>query len=288
MRASSLLTLLLFLGASTALATTEFEQARALFDAKRYPEARVMLEKIVAAEPTNAAACHYLGRVLAARNDPNASEEALPWLEKAVELEPKNPVYLGIYGGTSLQIADKKHSISAALKGRDAMEKAVAIDPGYLDARDGLFQLYQRAPWPIGSSAKAAAHLEEIRKRDPDRATILGAIAKTNAKDFDAAFRICDEALAQNPNNYVALYQYGRTAAVSGRNLERGLERLKQCLTIEPPNPSASTHSHAWNRIGNILEQLKRPTEARAAYETALRLDAGNRQASDALAKLGK
>ena len=288
MRAPPLILLLTVVIAPTALATTDFEQARALFDAKRYPEARVALEKVVAAEPTNAAACHYLGRVIAARNDEHASEQALPWLEKAVELEPRNPVYLGIYGGTSLQIADKKHSISAAMKGRDAMEKAVAIDPGYLDAHDGLFQLYQRAPWPIGSNAKAAAHLEEIRKRDPDRAMILGAVARTNAKEYDAAFRICDEALATNPNNYLALYQYGRTAAVSGRNLERGLDRLKQCLSIEPPNPSASTHSHAWNRIGNILEQLKRPAEARAAYETALRLDAGNRQASDALARLGK
>src|SRR2546422_709225 len=82
------------------------------------------------------------------------------------------------------------NSISAALKGRDAMEKAVALDPAYLDAHDGLFQFYQRAPWPIGGTSRAAAHLEEIRKRDPDRATVLEAIAKTNAKDYAAAFKI--------------------------------------------------------------------------------------------------
>src|SRR6185436_19616833 len=104
----------------------------------------------------NAEACHYLGRAITARNDNAAFEEGLKWLAKAVELEPNNAVYLGIYGGTSLQLAARNSSISAASKGRDAMEKALTIDPDYLAAREGLFQFYQRAPWPIGSSAKAA------------------------------------------------------------------------------------------------------------------------------------
>ena len=266
--------------------STELEAALALFNAKRYPEARVELEKIIAADPTNAAAHHYLGRTIIARNDTAALEEGMVSLGKAVELEPNNAVYLGIFGGTSLQLAGRTNAISAAMKGRDAMEKALTIDPEYLMAREGLFQFYQRAPWPLGSSAKAAKQLEEIRKRDPDLATILGVVSKTTAKDFGAAFQLCEDLLNKKPANYVALYQYGRTASISGQNLERGLECLQQCLRFEPPTPASPTHSHVWQRIGNILEQLKRPTEARAAYESSLKLDPSNRAASEALAKL--
>lgn len=267
-------------------ASGDFAAAHALFGARRYPEARIALEKILAAEPRHAAACHYLGRAIAARNDAIALDEALPWLAKAVELEPKNAIYLGIYGGILLQQAGRTASYSAATKGREAMEKAIALDPDYLDAREGLFQFYQRAPWPVGSSAKANAQLEEIRQRDPARAIILSVLLKVNAKDYAAAFKLCEEALARNPADYVALYHFGRTASISGANLTRGLASLHACLKLEPPTPASPTHSNAWQRIGNIEERLQRPAEARAAYEAALKLDASNRQAADALAKL--
>ena len=262
------------------------DAALALFKTRRYPEARPMLEQIVAENPKNAAANHYLGRTIAARGDTAALEEALPWLAKAVELEPGNAVYLGIFGGTSLQLAGRTNSLSAANKGREAMEKAIAIDPNYLEAREGLFQFYERAPWPIGSNAKAKVQLEEIRKRDPDQATILGAVSLTRAKNFAAAFKMCDDVLAKNPDNYAALYHFGRTASISGEHLERGLTCLKKCLTFEPPTPASPTHSHVWHRTGIILEQLNRPADARVAYETALKLDPSNRPASDALANL--
>jgi tetratricopeptide (TPR) repeat protein len=272
----------------TAAAGAELEAALSLFNAKRYPEARPLFEKIVGADSNNAAACHYLGRTIAARGDTAALEESLGWLAKAVELEPKSAVYLGIFGGTALQVAARTHSLSAAKKGRDAMEKALAIDPDYLEAREGLFQFYERAPWPLGSSANAKAQLEEIRKRDPDLATILGVGSQTRAKNYAAAFRMCDDVLAKNPDNYTALYHFGRTASISGQHLERGLASLQKCLTFEPPTPASPTHSNVWHRIGIILEQLQRPGDARAAYETALKLDPSNQQASSALANLNK
>jgi tetratricopeptide (TPR) repeat protein len=275
---------LLFRAAIEAQPT--LDAARALYEAKRYPEARQALEKIVAAEPRNAAAMHYLGLTIKRRNDPAALPEAVKWLAKAADLDPKNAIYLGDFGGSSLQLASRTNSISAATKGRDAMEKALALDPDYLDAREGLIQFYQRAPWPIGSSAKAAAHLAELRKRDPDRATVLSVMMKANAKDFTAAFQLCDDVLAKTPDNYAALYQFGRTASISGQHLERGLECLQKCLTQTPPSPASPTHSNVWQRIGNLQERLQRPDDARQAYGAALHLDPGNQQAASALAKL--
>jgi tetratricopeptide (TPR) repeat protein len=274
------------IAAAAAPAAAEFDAALALFNARRYPEAREAFEKIVATDPKNAAAHHYLGRTITARNDTPALVEGIVSLAKAIELEPDNAVYLGIFGGTSLQLAGRTSSLSAATKGRDAMEKALTIDPDYLTAREGLFQFYQRAPWPIGNRAKAEAQLVEIRKRDPDLGTILGVVSKTNARDYEAAFNLCAEVLQKQPDNYTALYHFGRTASISRQQLDRGLACLQRCLNFEPPTPASPTHSHAWQRIGNIQEQLNRPAEARTAYETALKLDPSNRQAADALAKL--
>lgn len=272
-------------GAAVAATSADFETAKAHFHARRFAEARAGFEKIVAAEPKNAAAHHLLGRTIASRNNNASMEEALKWLGKAVELEPANVIYLGIFGGTSLQYARRSNSLGAATRGRDAMEKAVALDPGYLEAREGLIQFYQRAPWPLGSNAKAAAHLEEVRKRDPDRATLLSVTMKAAAKDYAGAFKLCEEVLVKQPANYVALYQYGRTASLSGQNLERGLERLRQCLEHEPPNAAAPTHSQVWHRIGVIQQALKRNDDAKRAFETALKLDPSNRQSADALGK---
>lgn len=264
----------------------EFKSAFDLFNAKRFPEAAAAFESILSADPKNAAAHHYLGRTILKRNDKTALEEALASLARAVELEPDNAVYLGIYGGASLQLAGRTHSLSAANKGREAMEQALRLDPNYLEAREGLFQFYQRAPWPVGSAAKAKVQLEEIRKRDPDLATILEVGSKTNAREYAAAFKLCEDVLRKNPDNYTALYHFGRTASISGQNLERGLTSLQRCLQLDPPTPAAPSHSNVSQRIGNVLEQLNRPTDARAAYHSALELDPANRQAADALRKL--
>lgn len=257
-----------------------------LFSARRYPEARVALERIVAATPDNAAALHYLGRTLVARHDLGAVEEGLRHLARAAELEPRNAVYLGIYGGAALQHAGRTRSLLHATRGREAMEQALALDPGYLDAREGLFHFYQRAPWPLGSSAKADAQLEEIRRRDPDLATVLSVGSRVNAKDYAGAFQLCNEVLARQPDNYTALYHLGRCASISGQQLERGLASLQKCLTLAPPTPAAPSHSNVWHRIGNVLEQLQRPDDARAAYRSALERDPNNRQATEALTRL--
>lgn len=272
--------------AAEATGSPAFLAAETLFKARRYPEARAELEKIVVAEPQNAAACYYLGLAWKLRNDTEAMEQAVVWLAKAVELEPKNATYLADFGGTSLQLASRTRSYTAATKGRDAMEKSLTMDPNNLDAREGLFQFYTRAPWPIGSSAKAAAHLAEIQKRDLNRGTVLAVITKANAKDYTGAFSLCESVLAKDPAHYVACYQYGRTAALCGQNLERALGCLKKCLAQTPPSPASPSHSNVWQKIGHIQEQLKQPTEARAAYQTALQLDASNQEARDALAKL--
>ena len=275
--------LALFL-ASTALATP-LDDAIALYKEKKIPEARAELEKITAAEPKNAAASHYLGLTLIRTRDPALFEAAVDWLGKAAQLEPDNTTYLFEYGGSSLQLAGKKHSLGAANRGRDALEKVVQLDPAHLSAHEALYQFYQQAPWPIGSSSKANAHLEEIRKRDPDRALLILISTKTNSKDYAEAFKLCDEALAKTPDNYIVLLLYGQAALSSGQNLESALVRLKKCLSLTPP-PKAGGPAFVHWRIGSILEKMGDKPAARSAYEASLAEDSNFTQARSALQKL--
>jgi tetratricopeptide (TPR) repeat protein len=263
------------------------DESVALFRSRQFGEAQAKLEQLVAAEPKNAAACYYLGMTLRERAGPTEGlKAALVWLKKAADLEPNNADYLADYGGTALLYAEKHRSITAAIHGRDAMEQALRLDPHDTDTRQALFEFYMQAPWPLGSQAKAAAHLEAIRKSDRARAEALGVRVKTDSRDFDGAFRDCDALLAANPADYSALYEYGGCAARSGRNLERGLGFLQRALTLPPPSPASPNPGKIWCLIGELHAQLGHPDQARAAYESALKFDAADATAAAALAKL--
>lgn len=269
----------------SALAAAPLDDAIALYDAKRYPEARAALEKLTAAEPTNAAAAHQLGLTLLLRGDTNALKDAVPWLAKAAELEPTNSTYLADFGGPCMQLADKTNSLSGATRGRDAMLKAIELNPNNLDAREGVMQFFAQAPWPIGSSVKAAAQADEIAKRDPARGFLAQVTLKTSAKKYAEASALCETYLKTNPDAYTALYQIGKFAAITGENLNRGLVTLRRCLELTPPE-NFPGHAGVRYRMGVIMEKKGDKPAAREAYEAALKLDPAMKQAAAALAKL--
>jgi tetratricopeptide (TPR) repeat protein len=274
----------LFLLANLALAAP-LDDAIALYKERKLTEARLALETITAAEPKNAAACYYLGLTLVRTHDPALLENAVSWFDQAVQLEPTRTDYLFEYGGSSLDLAKIKHSLGAATRGREALEKLLTLDPDHLDAHEALYQFFGQAPWPLGSASKANAHLEAIQKRDPDRARLLAIVAKTNAKDFAAAFQLCSDGLVQKPDDYNLSLQYGRIAIISGQNLETALATLRRCLGLTPPPKSPGPAFVHW-RIGAVLEKMGDKDGARKAYETSVELDPHFTSASDSLNKL--
>jgi tetratricopeptide (TPR) repeat protein len=155
------------LGAAPAPAAVPLSSAVELFNGRRYAEARAILEPLAAAEPGNADAAYYLGMSFLRTGGPTGLDSARLWLGKAVKLAPDNAGYLGDYAGVCLLMADRDGSFSLALEGRDAMTRAIAANPGDLEARDGLVQFYAKAPWPLGSIDKALSMAAEIARRDP-------------------------------------------------------------------------------------------------------------------------
>jgi tetratricopeptide (TPR) repeat protein len=278
---------LLTLALTAPLVAAPLDDALALLKARNYAAARAAFEAITVAEPANAPACAGLAEtIVRAGGGVKALDDALPWMEKAATLAPKDPAILSSYGRLCMEFAGAHTSISTARKGREALDAALVLKPDDLDARETLYQYYQQAPWPIGSSAKAAAQLQEITQRDPRRGGLIAINARLRDKDYAAAFKLCDELLAKQPDDYPVLFNYSRVAANSGQNLARGVTCLQKCLALGPTTPGARRPADLWARLGYLHEKLGDTAAARSDYEAALKLEPQNKAATAALAAM--
>ena len=249
---------------------------------------------------------------------------AVPLLEKCVAAEPGNSKFHQWLGRALGLQAAQNGIVSGALSVRRVkaeLEKAIELDPLNLEARQDLAVMYRAAPGFLGgSNAKAAEQVAFIRRHDPALASQLDgdflfadkkydaalrvyeesarlhprpmiqvriSLVYQNKEDWTQAFAALDKALALDANFPFALYQVGRTAALSGLELERGEKCLRTYITMpvreELENPSLSA---AHSRLGNILEKKGDKGGARSEYETALAIDPKQKLAREALAKL--
>jgi tetratricopeptide (TPR) repeat protein len=156
------------LAALPAAPATPVGDAVEFYRQKRYGEARSALERIVASDPSNAAACYYLAMTLQ-RVAPPSLDSARAWLGKAVSLAPANEGYLAEYAEVTLLMADRDSSLGLAIEGRNAMARAVAMNPSDLDACETLMLLCARAPWPLANPARALGLAAAIAGKDPRR-----------------------------------------------------------------------------------------------------------------------
>jgi len=260
--------------------------ARALFDAKRFPEAQLAFEKLEAGDPGNADIHYYLGQIAIERDDADA---AVRELERATALSPdsaRGHNALGDAYGRSAQKAGMFSQFSLARRSLAEYERAVALDPGNADYHESLFGYYAGAPSIVGGGAeKATAEAAVIARLDPLRGHQAHATLYATDGKYDLAQAELDEVLKVAPEDYAALYQVGRNAALSGQRFDQGLASLRKCLGLAAPE-GAPPHSAAQWRIGNILEKKGDTKGARAAYEAALKIDPRFTKASEALKNL--
>jgi tetratricopeptide (TPR) repeat protein len=300
------------------LAAQSVEQGVALFNARKYAEAKAVLLPFGSRD---ASAAFYLGQI---EMGDNSYDEATGWFEKAVQMNPKNAVYydwLGRAYGRQAQNANKFRLPFLARKTKNAWDTALSLDPDNLDVREDLISYYTQAPGVLGGSRdKARLMAVEIRKRSgyrgsiavanlcaaeadsacverelinltsnyPDSAGAVVSLAAfyTNHKDYEKAFSLLDERLRARPNELVTLFQVGRTAALSGQNLERGEAALKTYLASPTP-PNSPPPANAHYRLGMIYEKKGSKALAREEYRTALQLNPRLEDAKKALGSLG-
>ncbi|MDP9099656.1 MAG: hypothetical protein M3N48_11795 [Verrucomicrobiota bacterium] len=249
---------------------------------------------------------------------------AIPLFEKCVAAEPGNSKFHQWLGRALGLEAARNGIVSGAMsvrKVRAELEKAIELDPLNLEARQDIAIMYRALPGFLGgSNAKAADQIAFIRRHDPALAaqldgdflaadkkydaalTAYNESAKLNPramievrislvhqqrKEWEKSFAALERALSLDSNHPLALYQVGRTAALSGQQLDRGEKSLRTYIALpareELENPSLAA---AHFRLGNILEKKASPAGAREEYETALRVDPKQKLAREALAKL--
>ena len=183
------------------------------------------------------------------------NDRAAEYFESATKLDPKNSTYylwLGRAYGREAQDANVLRQPGLAKKTRSAWERAIELDPDNLDARSDLIQYYVQAPGFLGgSTSKAIEQAEEIRKRnalrgylelgglyerekkfaDAEKAYVGASKEKSdrhvgeyrlgvfyqNTGAYDKAFELFEAMIAANPLEVGALFQIGKTGALSGQ-----------------------------------------------------------------------
>jgi tetratricopeptide (TPR) repeat protein len=271
-----------------AFADSPLESAIALYRAKDYAAAEPALAELVKTSPENGDAQFYYGLVSLKAGHVDV---AIEHLERATLIAPTNSNYaleLGGAYGKAAQKAGLLEKMSWAKKCVAMLEHAVELDPNNLAARNGLISYYREAPSFVGGGiAKAYEQAEELKKRNPVMgAIVFGQLYFSESRTADA-FAAYDDGLKTAPDNYSLLYNFGRTAAQTGENLERGEAALKRCLTLQPAEGDPGYTAVNW-RLGNIAEKRGDKAAAKAAYESALRDDPNFKPAAESLEKLSQ
>ena len=257
--------------------------ARQAIDARRDAEARALLQPLVAVQPADAEVLYLLGACEARLN---ALAPAVEHLAAAVALAPDNADYLSAYGNTCLRHANKTRSLALTKRGLAALQRAVELAPDCLEAREGLYGFYDRAPWFVGGdSTKAAAQLAEIERIDAGRALALRVGHQLHRKAYAEAFALCEAALRTDPRDAAALFALGQTAAQSGERLDHGDEALEVCLAL-PEKTAGLDRAEVRYRLAQVRWRQGNPAAARAEAQAALALSPDHAGAKTLLAQL--
>jgi tetratricopeptide (TPR) repeat protein len=288
-------------------ATPDGDRAAALFEARRYAEAKPLLEREAKKDPRDARAPYLLGRIAAVEGD---FEGAARWLERAVRLAPDEAdrhYHLGIAHGQVAQRGSRLRAFAPAKRCRASLERAVELDPRHLDARLALVRFHLAAPRLVGGSVRRAReHARAIAGASEYRGMIAEGALREDARDWAKAsaayhaaarlhpdsaaawyalglmhqraghtaeaFDAFERAALANEVETAALYAIGRLAALTGERTERGEEALRRYLAT-PPVEGSPPLSSAHFRLGTLLERRGRRDLARREYEAALRLE---------------
>lgn len=291
-----------------------------LFDSARLDEARAFFETYAAGHPKSAAAAFYLGRIHLEKKE---AEKAIDWLERAVTLDRDNSDLHRWLARAYAVAAGQANSVAKNSYVRDAkaeLDKAVQLNPKNILAREDLINFYLRTPEFLGGSLeKARQEAEAMRKVDPVAGRMMLANIHFFQKEPEAAeqeyrkaveetpadprprmalglhyqyqsrwaeaFDAFEGILKVQPEHWAAIYQLGRTGALSGQRLDRAEECLERYLGHTPTTddpPLAGAHY----RLGMVLARKGDVARAREHYQKSLQLDPGSAEVREALGRL--
>ena len=168
--------------------------------------------------------------------------------------------FLSDNAGPNLNLANL-HSAQGSLKNAEAyLERAIARDADFLQARNNLALLYNET----GRRAEALAEFEEIVRRAERR------------------LQLPDAAVVRDSRSFLALthYQMGLLLAEEPDGISRAIPHFEKTLEYDP-----NRHRAAYN-LGLAHERLNRPSQAERYLRAALEADPDQNDYAIALAGL--
>lgn len=304
---------ILFLSLSGTLLAQSLTKGIELYQEGKLKEA----ETFFAGKSGNAEATYYLGRIAF---DQESFRKAADYLEEAIDLNDQKSSYHTWYGNAVGSYAGEVNFFRQGVlapKIKTAYETAVSLDPKNVDAHWGLIEYYTQAPGIMGGSwekAEATANVIKgldvleghnalatvyVRQEKYDKAEKeYIAAAKVDEKrllnlgfyyqgrsQYDKAFNTFEVVNTKDPTNLSALYQIGKTSALSGQKSSKGIDSLKKYLSKEWQEGTPS-HAGALMRLGMIYEKIGNEPDAIDHYEKSLVQDPEMKQAKDGLGRL--
>lgn len=147
---------------------SNFDKAEKLFKEEKYEQAQPIFEALLKTDPTNLKIIEYLGDIAGSQK---SWEEAISYYEKLKDLKPSEANYYYKYGGATGMRAlevNKFRALGMIDDIRESFEKAIKLDPGHIDARWALVELYMQLPRIVGGSeGKAIRYSNELLKLSP-------------------------------------------------------------------------------------------------------------------------
>jgi tetratricopeptide (TPR) repeat protein len=243
--------------------------------------------------------------------------------EQAVKLAPKNAeyhYYLGAAYGELAQRAGMIKQARLAPKIKAEFEKAVELDPNYIEARLALIDYYTVAPSFMGGDMnKALQQAGEIKKRNGIEGHRAFARVYTRQKKMDLARKEFVDGVRENPTSARAHYllgsylindknwtgslqeleaavkldpaympsylRIGQVAALSEAHYARGEEALRKYLAHKPTMQEIG-HASTWYYLGMIQEKQGKKAEAKTSYTNAKKLAPEAKHIAEALKRV--
>ena len=208
-------------------------------------EARTLLNDYIAANPTDPAGYYELARVYYymgpgdMEHMQSTIDSAEKSIQKAVELDPGNPVYryfaarVAFFKAYMAMQSDQEHAKEHVGTICRAYEAVLDSKPDYGEPMLNLVELYGGLPDELGKDSSKAAQYEE-RLQAIDRVLAGKAHCILMPDDFDRIAYWTDMA-EQSPGDLRVLEELGKTC-LRERKTDQGVEYLKKVMNAEPSN----------------------------------------------------
>lgn len=318
-----LVQLVIVLGATGAWANGAVETAQALFDGHRYQEARRALEPSVGSGSAPEARL-LLARICNSLEDWECGLEHSAAAVKALPGSGGVQFEYALALRIKMSNVSKMKAMFSLGDYKRALARALELDPQNLDAHEEQIGYLINAPgFAGGDLEEARRRIADFEALDWKRGMLMRSELEDKEGNADEAGRILARVVERHPDDgatrvrfgfwhmghehwreaatqfaavpedaeprhrHSALYQRGRVRVLGEFEAERAVAFFDQYVASFEGGLDLPSPSNAYWRQGMAYEQLGRSEAARNSYRQALRLDSGNKEAKQALKKLG-